>query len=147
MSTWQGALVRVEDASRFVDAVRELEYYLDGGGWIAQGGTPQLWEADYFFSEHEGTGEGEQWPSNLNDDLSQEEIVRYEQARTEKAPSSVMDLLMVGDVERLCKFYSVDPRKPQSRYGAGRNWCPRILFALVVALLVGAFILGVAMES
>src|SRR5215471_2633140 len=29
--------------------LRELEYHLDGGGWIADRGAPQSWEQAYFF--------------------------------------------------------------------------------------------------
>ncbi|HEY3255659.1 MAG TPA: hypothetical protein VGJ91_16990, partial [Polyangiaceae bacterium] len=88
--------------------LRELEYYLDGGGWIAQRGTPQAWEGAYFFSDEEGTATGQQWPNNLGDEISTGDILRYEQARAQRTAEPVMDLLMGGSIERLCEFYGVD---------------------------------------
>lgn len=208
MSTWQGALVRVEDTARFVKLakrhrigvtdpsgpwvlvedeprlgqlgpprfskdlsremstsviafflqttvtnervehwesgklVRELEYYLDGGGWIAQNGIPQSWEAPYFFCAEEGTNPGMEWPHNLAVDISDDDIIRYEQAKSAMSPSSVMDLLTGGSIPRLCRFFGVDPGRPGAHHTPPRNW--RLIVAVVALLvvLVGAFIIG-----
>lgn len=122
--------------------VRELEYYMDGGGWIAQSGEPQEWEGAYFFSKNEGTGPNDEWPSNLGDEVSEDDIGRYEEARSKRTAGPVMDLLMGGDVMRLCKFYGVDIAHPGAQYTPAKNWRVLGLVLFTVALFVGALVLG-----
>lgn len=122
--------------------VRELEYYMDGGGWIAQSGKPEEWEEAYFFDEDEGTGAQQEWPRNLGDEVSEDDIRRYEAARSKRTAGPVMDLLMGGDVTRLCKFYGVDIALPGARYAAPRNWRVLSLVLLVAAIFLGALVLG-----
>ena len=122
--------------------VRELEYYMDGGGWIAQSGEPQEWEGAYFFSENKGTGPNDEWPSNLGDEVSADDIRRYEEARSKRTAGPVMDLLMGGDVMRLCKFYGVDIAHPGAQYTPAKNWRVLGLVLFIVALFVGALVLG-----
>jgi hypothetical protein len=123
--------------------VRELEYYADGGGWIAQRGSPQPWEADYFFSDAEGTEENASWPSNLSDDLSTADMARYEEARSQRAPAAVMDLLQGGSITRLCESHGVDPKRAGGHYQAPPNWRVAGTLLAIGLLLVGACILGV----
>ncbi len=122
--------------------VRELEYYMDGGGWIAQSGEPEEWEGAYFFAEDKGTGAEEEWPNNLGDEVSEEDIRRYDAARSKRAAGPIMDLLMGGDVLRICEFYGVDIVHPGARYVAPRNWRLLSLVLLIAALFVGALVLG-----
>ena len=53
-----------------------------------------------------------------------------------------MDLLMGGDVSRLCKFYGVDIGRPGAHYTTRPNWRVLGSVLLVVALFVGAIVLG-----
>lgn len=124
------------------ELVRELEYYQDGGGWIAQRGTPQPWEGDYFFSNEEGTGDTESWPSNLSDEVSTDDIARYEEARSKHVPGLIMDLLRGGSIARLCTFYGVDPKRPSGYYKSPPNWRVGGTLIAVVLFFVSACILG-----
>lgn len=125
--------------------LRKLEYSGDGGGWITQQGSPQLWESAYFFAEDEGTDEGENWPHNLGDELTDEDLARYERARDQKDATPIMDLLSGGSswsIHRLCKHFSVDPNKPGARFTPPTNWKPRLILAGIVALFIAMFLLG-----
>lgn len=125
--------------------VRELEFAGDNGGWIAQSGTPQPWEPSLFFSEEESTVEGARWPLNLREDISEDDIRRYERAKAVGDATQVMDLLVGGStwsVERVCRFFGVDPRSPGARYSSPTNWKLRLIVAAVILLLVGSFVLG-----
>jgi hypothetical protein len=124
------------------ELVRELEYYQDGGGWIAQGGTPQAWEGDYFFSDDEGTGDTENWPRNLSDEVSTEDVARYEEARSKHTPGPIMDLLMGGSITRLCRFCGVDPKRPSGYYKSPPNWRVTGTLIAVALFFVSACILG-----
>jgi hypothetical protein len=125
--------------------VRELEYAGDGGGWIAQSGTPQRWESSWFFSEDESTAEGSPWPLNLREDISEDDIRRYERARAAGDVTQVISLLVGGStssVERMCRFFGVDPRSPGARYRSSTSWRLRLVASAVILFLVGAFVLG-----
>lgn len=124
------------------ELVRELEYYQDGGGWIAQGGTAQSWEGDYFFSDDEGTRDTEDWPSNLSDDVSTADVARYEEARSKHTPGPIMDLLRGGSITRLCRFYGVDPKRPSGYYKSPPNWRVTGTLIAVALFFVSACILG-----
>ena len=121
---------------------RELEYYLDGGGWIAQQGVPQSWESACFFSDEEGTAPDKTWPGNLADDISDADIARYEQARAKQDVGSAMDLLRGGSIWRLCRFYGVDPQQASGGFDSPPNWRIPLALLAVVVLLVGAGLLG-----
>jgi hypothetical protein len=126
--------------------VRKLQYCADQGGWITREGEPQPWESTYFFADDEGTEDGKPWPSNLGDEISDEDIARYDRARAARDASSIMDLLSGGStraIERLCRFFGVDPRRPGGAHRPPTNWKPRIVVAAIVLALVGAFILGI----
>jgi len=122
--------------------LRELEYYMDGGGWIAQSGEPQEWEGVYFFAQDEGTGPNDEWPSNLGDEVSEDDIHRYEAARSRRIAGPVMDLLRGGDIVRLCNFYGVDLGRPGAHYTTRPNWRVLGSVLLILVLFVGAIVLG-----
>ena len=124
------------------ELVRELEYHQDGGGWIAQRGTPQPWEGDYFFSDEEGTADAGSWPSNLSDEVATEDVARYEEARSKRTPGPIMDLLRGGSVTRLCRFCGVDPKRPGGYYKSPPNWRVAGTLIAVALLFIGACILG-----
>ncbi|MBK8239768.1 MAG: hypothetical protein IPK74_29960 [Deltaproteobacteria bacterium] len=60
-----------------------------------------------------------------------------------------MDLLSggsAGSIDRLCRDFGVDPRRPGGIYRPPTNWKPRIVIAAIVLALVGAFILGIVIK-
>lgn len=125
--------------------VRALTYSGDEGGWIEQQGTPQDWEGAYFFADREGTREGEAWPLALDDEISDEDLSRFEQARAAKDASTVMDLLHAGSahgLRRLCAHFGVDPQRPGARVVVPASWKPRLVVAAIVVFLVGMSLLG-----
>lgn len=125
--------------------VRTLTYSGDQGGWIEQNGAPQDWEAAYFFADGEGTRDGEAWPLALDDEISDADMARFEQARAAKDASTVMDLLHAGSahgLRRLCAHFGVDPRRPGARIVVPASWKPRLVVAAIVVFLVGMFLLG-----
>ncbi len=125
--------------------VRKLQYTGDAGGWVTRQGTPQAWESVYFFADDEGTAEDMAWPLNLGDELSDEQLARYERARVAKDASGILDLLQGGSVwqlHRLCEHYGLDPGKPGARYTPPRSWKPWLLAAAVLAFLGGMVLLA-----
>ncbi|MBK6919948.1 MAG: hypothetical protein IPH07_21300 [Deltaproteobacteria bacterium] len=129
--------------------VRKLQYAADQGGWITREGEPQPWESTYFFADEEGTEEGKSWPGNLGDEITDEDLARYDRARAARDASGIMDLLSggsAGSIDRLCRDFGVDPRRPGGIYRPPTNWKPRIVIAAIVLALVGAFILGVVIK-
>ncbi|WP_394831579.1 hypothetical protein LVJ94_34205 [Pendulispora rubella] len=127
------------------ELVRKLEHWEaeDRAGWGTQTGTPQVWEASYFFDDGEGTADDARWPSNLRDELTDDEMARYEHARAMKDASSILDLLSDGSprsIRRLCLHFGVDPDTPGARYTPPPSWRLRIVVAAVAALFVGAIL-------
>ncbi|HZI08569.1 MAG TPA: hypothetical protein VEZ71_31420 [Archangium sp.] len=126
--------------------VRKLEYAGDAGGWITQQGTPQAWESVYFFADDEGTAEDMAWPVNLGDELSDEQLARYEHARAAKDASGIMDLLRGGSlwqVHRVCEHFGLDPNQPGAHYRPPLNWKPLLLAVAFLAFVVGMVLLSV----
>jgi hypothetical protein len=127
---------------------RELEFAGENGGWLAQAGKPQAWEPAYFFAQDEGTAEGAAWPLNLREDISKEELGRYERAKASGDATLVMDLLEGGSggsawgVERICRFFGVDPASPGARYRAPTNWKLRLIAIAAILFIVGFGVLG-----
>jgi hypothetical protein len=122
------------------ELMRKFAYSADEGGWLSQQGRQQAWESVYFFAEDETTADDAKWPLNLADELTPEDIARYEQARAARDASSVMDLLSGGSAHsllRLCHHFGVDPQEPGARYTAPPNWRLRIVVALALLLLAG----------
>lgn len=118
------------------DLKRELTYSADDGGWLVQKGEAQSWEAAYFFAEDEGTGDGQKWPLNLDDELSDSDLERYNTARNTRDASPVMDLLHAGSVwgvYRLCQLYGVNPDKPHGTLHPPKSKAPLVIL-LIIAL-------------
>jgi hypothetical protein len=125
--------------------LRKLEYSADEGGWLTQFGSQQPWEPAYFFADDEGVEEGENWPLNLGDEVTDEELARYKRAREQKDAAPIMDLLSGGSawsIHRLCAHFGVDPAKPGARFTPPTNWKPRLIRAGVILLFVGMSLLG-----
>ena len=72
--------------------VRRLVYNQDEGGWIIVEGKPQSWERAYFFDTG-STSESGTWPDLLFDELSDEDVKRYEEAKRAGDAMSVLSLL------------------------------------------------------
>jgi hypothetical protein len=125
--------------------VRKLEYTADAGGWIINLGSAQGWEPSYFFPENAGVEEGQDWPLNLHDELTDEDLARYRRARDQKDASAIMDLLSAGSpwsILRLFDHFGVDPKKPGARFTPPANWKPWLIAAGIVAFLIAAVVLG-----
>lgn len=125
--------------------LRKLEYSADEGGWITQFGSQQAWEPAYFFADDEGIEEGENWPLNLGDELSDEALARYKRAREQKDAAPIMDLLSGGSawsIHRLCEHLGVNPSQPGARFTPPTNWKPRLILAGIILLFVGMFLMG-----
>lgn len=125
--------------------LRKLQYSQEVGGWITQTGSRQAWEPAYFFDEQEGTAADAKWPSNLDDELTPEELSRYEQARSAKDATTILDLLSGGSIHgihRVCKELGVSPTAPGARYTPPTNWRPLIIVVAIVLFLIGAVALG-----
>jgi len=60
--------------------VRLLAYNRDDGGWVIVEGEPQSRECAYFFDDG-STTEGETWPDLLSDELSEDDVRRYDEAK------------------------------------------------------------------
>ncbi|MEZ4359116.1 MAG: hypothetical protein R3B48_02975 [Kofleriaceae bacterium] len=136
----------VEDVEHWESGklVRKLQYSGDEGGWITHDGERQPWEATYFFAEDEGTEQDKSWPHNLDDELPHEDLARYTRAREARDASSIMDLISggsTGSVERLCRYFGLDPQRPGAVYRPRTNWKPRIMVAAIVLFLVGMVLL------
>lgn len=129
--------------------VRRLAYSSDEGGWLHRDGEAQDWEPSYFFNDAHGTGAGEQWPYNLGDELSEEDIARYEEARAMGTAEPILDLIEVGSGHGLLRvidrFGVTEPhaiyRPPANQHFRWKAWA---CLALLVAFFVGAFLLGAA---
>lgn len=136
-----------EDIEHWHDGtlLRRLVYSADEGGWITQFGSVQPWEAAYFFPTGEGTEDGEEWPSNLGDEIADDEIARYRQAKAAQDASGVMELLSAGSpssIRRLCAHFGIDIERPAARFTPPANLKPWLVLAAIVLLLAGAMLLG-----
>jgi hypothetical protein len=101
--------------------IRRLVYSRDDGGWRQVEGETQPWERAYFFEEKTSAlaTTSEQWPDMLYDELSDEEVARYEAAKRAGDATQVLDLLHPSSTEpmsRVCAFLSVDASKPHGRW-------------------------------
>lgn len=122
---------------------RKLLFEGDGDGWVTQEGQPQEWESSYFFSDDEGTAKGEEWPRTLPDEVSEEDIARYNAAKATGDASRILDLLWEGSVERIFEHYGVDFGSPVATYSPSRAgqpgvWVAAFFFLMIAAIVVGA---------
>jgi hypothetical protein len=95
--------------------VRRLGYSRDEGGWLENDGPPAAWEPSYFFGGGAADATSDQWPDMLDDELSAEQIARYEAARQAGDARPVLDLLNPSSTEgmiRVCKFFGCRPDHP-----------------------------------
>ncbi|MEQ1570994.1 MAG: hypothetical protein ABMA64_35520 [Myxococcota bacterium] len=115
------------------------------GRWKTREGMHQAWESIYFFDPSEGIGEGEKWPLTLDDDLTEQDEQRYEEAKRAGDPSAVLDLLRGGSVwplHRLAKHLGVDLRSPAASYSVPANWKPWLALTLALAFVCSCGVLG-----
>ena len=104
---------------------RRLAYSRDDGGWIANEGIVQPWEPDFFFDGHAAAPQGEGFPDLIDDDLSDADLARYEEARRAREPARVMDLLnprSLAPFHRLCAFYRIAPDAPAATWTKPSIW-------------------------
>jgi hypothetical protein len=88
-------------------AIRRVEYNREGGGWGVLEGEPLPWEKAYFFDE-DGANK---WPDMLDDEISQEDRARYEEAKRVGDVSAIMDLLhpsSTAPMWRVCEVFGIE---------------------------------------
>jgi hypothetical protein len=112
-------------------AMRRLAYSRDNDGWLQVEGTPQAWERAYFFDDAASTAsdEASRWPDMLWDDISDEDVVRYEAARRSGDASSVMDLMHPSStlpMHRVCESFGVRSDRPLGRWTRKRSFLARL---------------------
>lgn len=99
--------------------VRRLGYSRDGDGWEIVEGAPQPWERAYFFDDAPYSFDDEgPWPDMLWDDISEQDIARYEAARQAGDASAVLPLFhpsSTAPMQRACKYFGVEPAHPHAR--------------------------------
>jgi len=106
------------------ERVRVLVYSRDEGGWITDQGSTQDWEPTFFFDDRASTAAGDDandWPDNLYDDMSDDDRVRYEAAKTIGDARSILGLLhpsSLAPFTRLCWHFGLELQKP------GAVWSP-----------------------
>jgi hypothetical protein len=108
-------------AFRSGTSIRSLTYSRDGGGWQKVTGTPQAWERAYFFDDEGSTrpDDGRPWPDMLSDELSDEDVARYEAAKKSGDASGVLDLLepsSTSSMQRVCVAFSIQGDAPAGRW-------------------------------
>ena len=92
--------------------VRELDYDRDGGGWTTVTGTPQAWEAAFFFDA-------------LNRPDDPDEAARFDAARLAGDPSPILRLVApssLAPLRALCASLQIDPDVPSGRYERPSRW-------------------------
>ncbi|HTL32119.1 MAG TPA: hypothetical protein VL326_03280 [Kofleriaceae bacterium] len=112
-------------------AIRRLAYSRDNDGWVQVEGTPQPWERAYFFDDAASTvpDDAGRWPDMLWDDISDEDVARYEAARRAGDASSVMDLMHPSStvpMHRVCASFGVQPDRPLGRSTKKRSFLSRL---------------------
>ena len=98
-------------------AIRRVEYNREGGGWGILDGEPQPWERAYFFDEERSAG-GNNWPDMLDDEISDEDRARYEEAKRAGDPSAIIGLLhpySLAPMWRVCEAFGIRRRRPTRR--------------------------------
>lgn len=110
---------------------RRLAYSRDDDGWVQAEGTPQPWERAYFFDDAASTAsdDASRWLDMLWDDMSDEDVARYEAARRAGDASSVMDLMHPSStmpMHRVCASFGVQPDRPLGRWTKKRSFLSRL---------------------
>lgn len=137
----------IEDIEHFDNGVlvRKLTYSGDEGGWMDSFGERQAWESAYFFAPDEGVGDAREWPSNLDDGISDADFERYREARRQKDASGILDLLSAGSrrsIQRLAGHFGVDLTQPDAHFTPPTNWKPRLILAGITLVILGALVAG-----
>jgi len=104
--------------------VRRLGYSRDEGGWIDVDGEAQSWEGAYFFDEG-STADGDSWPDMLSDELSDDDIRRYEEAKRIEDASQVLSLLnpsSTAPMLRVCDSLGIMADEPSGRWKKRSLW-------------------------
>ncbi len=111
------------------ERVRRLAYSRDEGGWLHVEGTPQPWERAFFFDGKFATSSvAEHWPDMLDDELSDQDIRRYESARRAGDASAILDLLhpsSLAPLHRVCAHFGLRAEAPTARWKK-RSWWARL---------------------
>ena len=104
--------------------VRRLDYSRDFDRWVDVVGERQPWEPAFFFDGPADLAPGARWPDTIYDDISDDDIARYEAARNVGDASGVMDLVHAsgGSIHRVAAVLGVDPSQPAGRYRRPSWW-------------------------
>lgn len=98
--------------------VRAIEFSRDSGGWLVDDGDTQDWERALFFDPRSSTKDDDQpWPDTLPDDISDEDLARYEVAKKKGDSRSIQNLLHLHSLapfERLCRHFDLEWNKPSA---------------------------------
>lgn len=116
----------VHELHTFVNGtrVRRLVYNRDDGGWVTVEGEPQTWERDYFFDEG-STASSDAWPDLLSDELSNDDIERYADAKRLGDASSVLSLLhpsSTAPMLRVCASLGIKADEPAGVWKKPSFW-------------------------
>jgi len=116
----------VHEMHTFIDGscVRRLGYSRDEGGWIDVEGEPQSWERTYFFDER-STADGDTWPDMLSDEISDDDLKRYEAAKRAGDASQVLSLLnpsSTAPMSRVCESFGLKGDQPAGRWKKRSFW-------------------------
>jgi hypothetical protein len=96
------------------NCVRCLDYDRDRGGWCVVDGAPQPWERVYFFGGGD-TGDEGIWPDMLDDEISDTDRARYDEARRAGDASPVLSLLhpsSTAPMWRVCASFGIARDQP-----------------------------------
>lgn len=115
------------------ESQRHLAYEGEAGGWTRVEGAPRPWEATLFFrpGSSPALDDGSSWPDTLEDEISDEDVARFEAARVAGRPDQVLDLLHLESVwpfMRLFERYGLDFQNPEGSWQPPRRqrawWWP-----------------------
>ena len=104
--------------------VRLLAYNRDDGGWVIVEGEPQSRECAYFFDDG-STTEGEKWPELLSDELSEDDVRRYDEAKRAGNAMSVLPLLhpsSTAPMWRVCESLGIKADEPEGSWRKCSFW-------------------------
>src|SRR5207249_3919899 len=107
--------------------------------------TRQAWEPAYFFADGQGTADASNWPPSLEDELTGDDLARFERAKEAKDASGILDLVSGGEtwsLLRMSRYFGVHPDKPVARYRAPSNWKVRLITGSLVVFVVGMILLA-----
>jgi hypothetical protein len=98
--------------------VRRIDYSRDEGGWRDLVGAPQLWESPLFFDGPLELSGNARWPDVLDDDVTDDDIARYNAALALRDASTVMDLVHAtgSGIHRVATALGVTPTEPHARW-------------------------------